>query len=68
MAFTLADADALKAAIASGALRVRYSDGSEVEYRSLVEMREALSMILAEASPSPNPIRAFRGGFMKSGY
>lgn len=60
MAYTQADADALKAAMASGAQRVRYSDGSEVEYRSLAEMKEALSMIQAEASPPVKPVRAFR--------
>lgn len=67
MAFTTADADALKSAIASGVRDVQYSDGSRVQYRSLSEMKEALAMIQAEANPPARPVRAFRG-YMKSGY
>ncbi|HBM60868.1 MAG TPA: hypothetical protein DD444_16975 [Citreicella sp.] len=44
MAWTQADADAIKAAIAKGVTRVRLN-GEEVQYRSLVEMRATLRMI-----------------------
>lgn len=52
MAYTQADLDALKKAIASGAQRVRYADGSEILYRSMAEMEAALAKITAEVSPS----------------
>ncbi|TVV75554.1 phage head-tail joining protein [Sphingomonas solaris] len=48
MAFTTADAEALRTAIATGAMKVRYADGREVTYRSLAEMREILRMIQAD--------------------
>jgi len=48
--FTSDDVDALKRAIATGALRVRYPDGSEVTYRSLAEMRETLRMMAADVA------------------
>ncbi len=51
MAFTQADVDALKAAIASGARRVRYADGSEIEYRSQAELEAALARVQGEVSP-----------------
>lgn len=51
--FTSDDVDALKRAIATGALRVRYPDGSEVTYRSLAEMRETLRMMAADVSTAP---------------
>ena len=52
MAVTQADVDALDAAIATGALRVRYADGREVTYRSLAEMREIRGMLVAQVSGS----------------
>jgi hypothetical protein len=48
--FSEADAVALRAAIATGALKVRYADGREVTYRSLAEMREILGMINSSTS------------------
>lgn len=39
MAYTIDDYNALKAAIAQGAVKVKYAD-KEVEYRSLAEMRD----------------------------
>ncbi|HRF08501.1 MAG TPA: hypothetical protein PL193_07645 [Xanthobacteraceae bacterium] len=48
MAWTQADIDTLKAAIATGARRVKYADGRETEFRSLDEMERALSKIEAE--------------------
>ena len=52
MAWTQADADALKAAIASGQLIVRSADRM-INYRSLDEMRETLALIEAEISGDP---------------
>jgi hypothetical protein len=47
MAWTTADRDALKAAIASGERRVRYGD-REVEYRTLEEMNGILGQMDAD--------------------
>lgn len=52
MAWTQTDIDALKAAIATGALKVRYADGREVVYRSLEDMRAILNDMEAEVSPA----------------
>ena len=51
MAFTQSDLDAIKAAIASGAMEVGYADGSRVKYRSFDEMLRTRDMIAAEVSP-----------------
>lgn len=63
MAFTAADRDAIKAALALGALTVRHADGQMVTYRSVQEMRETLAMIEAElgAGGEANPARLRRG-------
>lgn len=66
MAFTQSDIDALEEAIGTGARRVRYSDGSEVEYRTLAEMRSILADMKASVSTT-TPVRAFRGA-PRSGY
>lgn len=50
MAWTQSDIDALKAAIATGARRARMSNGEEVEYRTLEEMRTALRLMEAEVN------------------
>lgn len=50
MAFTATDIADIKAAIATGSLRVRYADGREVMYRSLKEMREILRMMEGEVA------------------
>lgn len=64
MAYTQTDIDDLKAAIASGALRVRYADGREIQYRSLADMRETLSIMQAEATGSTSgSSRSFLVGF-----
>jgi hypothetical protein len=46
MAYTQDDIDALKAAIASGAKKVKFSD-RETEYRDLSEMRQILNEMQA---------------------
>lgn len=50
MAVTQGDIDALDAAIATGALRVRYADGREVTYRSLDELRQVRAMLTEQVS------------------
>lgn len=50
--FTQADIDDLKKAIATGAMRVRYADGREVQYRTLAEMRETLVIMQADVVPT----------------
>ncbi len=55
MAYTQDDIDALKSAIASGALRAKFGSGPdsrEIEYRSLADMRSVLAEMVAEVSPS----------------
>lgn len=55
MAYTQADIDALKAAIATGAKRVKFGagpDARETEFRSLEEMRSTLADMIAEVSPA----------------
>lgn len=51
MAYTQDDVDALKAAYKTGALRVRYSDGREVLYRT----REEIKAILRDMDEEVNP-------------
>lgn len=55
MAYTQSDIDALKEAIGSGALRVKFGSGPdsrEVEYRSLSDMNATLATMIAEVSPA----------------
>lgn len=52
MAWTQDDVDALKAAIATGAKDVTYSDGSRVTYRDLNEMKDILGQLQAEVAGS----------------
>lgn len=71
MAWTQDDVDALKAAIATGAQDVQYSDGSRVTYRSLKDMRDTLAMmqsdVAATAQPDRRTYRAVRVT-LRSGY
>ncbi|MET0375189.1 MAG: hypothetical protein ABW128_13155 [Rhizorhabdus sp.] len=52
MAYGQADIDALETAMGSGALKVRYADGSEVTYRSLDEMERLLSRMRGQVAPA----------------
>ena len=64
MAFTQTDLDAIRAAKATGALEVRYSDGRQVRYRSLTEMDRIIQDIersLAQASTTLASRRAVAG-------
>ena len=55
MAFVQADLDSINAAIASGAMEVRYADGSGAKYRSLDEMLRVRDMISAVVAPVARP-------------
>jgi len=60
MAYTQGDLDNLKAAIATGARRVKFGagpDSREVEYRSLDDMKATQSLIESELSAAA-PFRA----------
>jgi hypothetical protein len=50
MAWTQTDVDALKAAIGSGLTTVMYSDGSQMQYRSLADMQSILAGMEAEVA------------------
>lgn len=66
MAFTQTDVDTLKAAIGSGAMKVRYADGREITYRSQAELERALKMArdeVAATTGSDKPSRSFVAGF-----
>lgn len=58
MAYVQTDLDALEQAIAGGALKVRYADGREVQYRSLAEMRSIRDEIRRELGVA-RPSRVF---------
>jgi len=51
MAWTQSQIDALKAAIAVGALTVRHGE-TMTTYRSLAEMKELLAMMTEEVTPA----------------
>ena len=55
MAFTQTDLDALKAALASGELRVKYA-GREVEYRSIEELKQAIAIVEGDLETT-TPVR-----------
>ena len=54
MAFTHAQIDALKAAIAQGVLTVEFAD-RKVTYRNLQEMRDTLAMMEADLASASRP-------------
>jgi hypothetical protein len=58
MAYTQLQYDTLKAAVAQGALRVKYAD-KEIEYRSLAEMYIILSSMEAELFPKSSSNRRY---------
>lgn len=75
MAYTQDDIDALKAAIASGALQVTFGSGPDartVKYRSLAEMRSILADIIAEVTPASAPpartVGAYSSGLNEPWY
>lgn len=58
MAWTQADVDALKAAIATGIRRVRYND-REVEYQSIDQMQAALGLMAQEVATATGTAKPF---------
>lgn len=67
MAFSSADLDTIRSAIATGVMRVRFADGREVSYQSTDQLMAAEKRIagaLAGASGSYRRIRtpAYRNG------
>jgi hypothetical protein len=64
VAYTQADADKLRAAIATGAKRVRFQ-GHETEFHSLDEMRRLLADIEREVNPASAPARRTVATFVR---
>jgi hypothetical protein len=54
MAYTSTQLADLRAAIAEGVLSVRFSDGRQLTYRSLDEMRRIEATMAAEVEPTTN--------------
>jgi hypothetical protein len=52
MAYTSTQLSDLRAAIAEGVLQVRFSDGRQLTYRSLDEMRRIEQSMAAELEPT----------------
>lgn len=59
MTYTPAQRDALRAAIASGVLRLSY-DGKTVEYRSMAELKSALNEVEQALARDSGEIQARR--------
>jgi len=53
MAATQADIDKLVTAIATGEKVVKFADGSSVEYRTVMEMERALSILQGRVATVP---------------
>ena len=75
MAYTQSHIDALKEAIATGALLVKFGSGPdsrEVRYRSLSDMREILAEMEREVSPassgSMRSVGAYSSGLSEPNY
>jgi hypothetical protein len=60
-AFSTADLDRIKRAIASGALSVSYDDGRSVRYRDFDDLLRAKAMIERELGVLASPIRKTMG-------
>ncbi|MNL25549.1 hypothetical protein D3C87_1470340 [compost metagenome] len=67
MAFTLEQYESLKAAVAEGALSVRYADKS-VTYRSLDEMLRLLKLMATELGLNANNDGGRRYASFSKGY
>ena len=61
MAYAQKDIDALQAAIATGATKVRFADNREVVYRSLADMRSTLAEMRAEVTRTSGRTRFVAG-------
>lgn len=62
MAFTAADVSTLETAAATGALRVRYADGSEVTYQSGGDLLRILAIARADVAAASS------AGFQRTTY
>ena len=61
MAYTSDDLVTLERAVASGVMRVRYSDGKEVTYRSTDELMRVIAAVkgqIAQAAGAPRTMSA----------
>lgn len=69
MAYSREDIAKLEAAMATGAMKVRFADNREVFYRSLAEMRSQLATMKREVlgASSGQPTR-FAAGFRSNLY
>lgn len=67
MAWTQAQADALAAAIATGAKTVHYADRT-VTYHDLDEMRSLLAEMLAQVAETAGTRKAFRLASTRKGF
>lgn len=57
MAYTTQQLADLRAALAEGVLRVKFSDGRELQYRSLDEMRRIERVMAAELEANTSGLR-----------
>lgn len=55
MAFSASDLATVEAAIATGALRVRYADGREVTYQSAADLLKVRATIAGEVNATRPP-------------
>lgn len=58
--WTVADIKTLKAAIATGSRRIRYSDGREIEYNSTAQMMTLLAFMTEQVVGDPTKSAAVR--------
>lgn len=56
MAVTQSDLDTVTRAIATGERRVKFSDGREVEYRSIADLRDALALLRNEMNSASGTV------------
>jgi len=65
MPWTASDLDTINDAIATGARKVRFADGREVEYRSLADMRSIRDEIAQAIGLKPEPLRSTYASFTR---
>ena len=68
MAWTQTDIEIIEAAIANSESRVRFSDGREVEYRSITDLlkaRDAIKTATASETSGSNGVRSTLATFRK---
>lgn len=59
MALTQTDLDSINAAIASGELSIRSSDGKQVTYRSIDELLKARQLAIDDIAAASSPGRLY---------